>query len=116
MPPWLVGYLLMTGAGLGIYFALVRRRTDPDPAPAFATAMAGSDAAAGSAGEPGAVDASSMAGSLPAPNPAATSLLRPDDEDNGTDPDEAGVPRWLRPSVRRARQEGVRYPSRDGWG
>lgn len=114
VPPWLVGYLLMTGAGLGIYFALVRRRSEPDAPPVLVAAT--SAATAGPAPENGPVpsDRTRTEAAPTPPNPAATSLLRPDDEDEAA-PGEAGVPRWLRPSVRAARQEGVRYPSRDPW-
>jgi hypothetical protein len=82
------GWATATGAGLALFlFLATRRRRDDEPA--MAVAGAGTDATEVIAPPP----------SEPLPQP--TTVL----------PDEVGVPRWLRPSVRAARQGQVGRPN-----
>lgn len=109
VPGELIAYLLLTSAGLGLFLLLVGRRRAPDRDPAMAGAVAG---------PPVAGNALHAVTPLPTMRelipPVDPDLLRNPDDLPGPHPDEAGIPRWLRPSVRAGRFDGVRDRRRDG--
>ena len=111
----LVAYLSATAAGLAFFAFLMRRRRDPEPA----LAVAAPEAVA-SVATPTAIAAPSTPRVTPLPPmrtlipPVNPNLLSEDDEATGPLPNEAGVPRWLRPSLRAARQSRNPYRLR-GW-
>jgi hypothetical protein len=105
-------YLGMAAAAAAIFVVVRRRRTaDETPQPVPAVAASVRQAAAMVAQAPAeAVPAEAVPAVTPLPPmrelipPVDSNLLRdPEEEDLGPRPDEEGVPRWLRPSVREAR-------------
>lgn len=117
LPAWLVPFVVTTSGGLALFVVLARRRRrqdEPGPAGALAPAIATTTA--------GANTEDSMPAVTPLPPmrelipPVDPDLLRDEGEDAGPRPDEAGLPRWLRPSVRQARfrdSRDARYELRD---
>jgi hypothetical protein len=114
----LVAFSVTTAGGLALFFLLLRRRRSEQPPGQQLLAAAipeGSHATIGTAwdGPPPAVSAaptdkeSGAARALPPMRdlipPIDYDLLRDPDAPAGPAPDEIGVPRWLRPSVRSAR-------------
>jgi hypothetical protein len=102
IPDGFVPWLTTTSAGVALFLLLVRRR------PADEAAMTGAVVgAAGSLDAPavGSTSLPPMRELVPAVDP---DLLRAADDERETRPEEAGVPRWLRPSVREARFRGSR--------
>jgi hypothetical protein len=110
--PWLAS----TGAGLAFFAFLVRRRREYEPVAAAAMASA----------TPTATAVASPAVAQPVPRltlPPMRELIPPVDHGLLADaearpdlrPEEVGVPRWLRPSVRAARFDGVRDRPRLNW-
>ena len=87
IPLPIIAYLASTAAGLGFFMLLVRRRR-PDSDAALAPAIA--SPAAPPPREPD--------------MPATPHYLAGADDEFGPDPSEAGVPRWLRSSLRDARR------------
>ena len=106
----LVPWTVTTSAGLALFLFLVRRRSSMDgrPLPAVATGTPSADGAFGPATPlppMGQLVPLVATGVLGEPNAAPAPL-----------PEEAGIPRWLRPSVRQARFSGsrdARYEQRD---
>jgi hypothetical protein len=134
--PWpLLQFTAFTGAGLAFFVVLLRRRdmggSQPVPTLGFlsaALAEAGPNpvvAVAAAAAEPVTVPAQPPV-EVPrvTPLPPMRELVPPvdynllaevdDDRSSGPRPEEAGVPRWLRPSVREARGGGPVYRPRGG--
>ena len=111
----LVAYLSATAAGLAFFVFLMRRRRDVEPALVVATPEATISVAA-----PPEIAAPSTRRVTPLPPmrelipPVNPNLLHEDDEAAGPLPNEVGVPRWLRPSLRAARQSRNPYRLR-GW-
>jgi hypothetical protein len=98
-----VAYLTATAGGLALFVWLVRRRAaDPEPAPVPVpyAAVAPADFPA-ARDETRVTPLPPMRELIPPVNP---NLLSDADERVGPLPGEAGVPRWLRPSLRQARQ------------
>lgn len=103
IPSELVAYLVLTAAGIGFFLFLVRRRHAEEGDPAVAAAVGGSQVPGGPT-------------DVVTPLPPMRDLVPPVDPDLLRDPDdlpgpqagEAGIPRWLRPSVRAARFDGMR--------
>jgi hypothetical protein len=98
----MIPFLVSTTGGLGLFLFLVRRRS-PSDQPAHATVLA--------------ADAAVSANAVPSlfPPPLDPELLRVADDVPGPRPDEIGIPRWLRPSVREARFRSSRSAPYDGW-
>lgn len=104
-------FVTATAGGLGLFFLVLRRRrSDPRAAAATATASA-SDPSPGRddtrTPPSGVATVGAMKLNLPPIRelvpPLDPYLLADPDERIGPSPDEAGIPRWLRPSVRAAR-------------
>ena len=112
LPDWLLPYVVLTSAGIGWFLFLVGRRRSADSGPA--TGMAAVRAAVGSGSQvaPAVTTLPPMRELIP---PVDPNLLREADEDAGPRPDEADIPRWLRPSVREGRNRGSRYVRNDNW-
>lgn len=101
----LVAYLAATAAGLAFFALLVRRRRDTESAPIGMTLATASSSPAFV--ERRVTPLPPMRELIPPVNP---NLLSEGDEPTGPLPDEAGLPRWLRPSVRSGRR--TRNPGR----
>lgn len=135
LPFGIVAYLAATAAGLGLFLGLVRRQRRPAPAsaamilpdlelvvePTLAAPAATAAALPADLPAPDPEDAPEIAPVSPLPPmrelipPVDFGLLAdPDEERAGPTPDEAGIPRWLRPSVRAARGTGPVYRPRGG--
>ena len=97
----LIAYLSATGAGLFFFALLVRRRSDSQPGPAGMTLASATTSSAVVSSEPRVTPLPPMRELIPPVNP---NLLSEDDERAEVVPGEAGLPRWLRPSVRAGRQ------------
>jgi hypothetical protein len=95
----------------GLFFVLARRRRHTDEDPALVTVTAGSTAVA-DAPIPLVTPLPPMRELIP---PVDPNLLRDPDEAPGPGADEADLPRWLRPSVRKGRYQGSRYTRNDNW-
>ncbi|MCV0402870.1 MAG: hypothetical protein K5924_04055 [Chloroflexi bacterium] len=97
IPTPIIAYLVSTLAGLAFFFAIVKRRRLPGDPPAL-------------------VGATSSGGDDPTPSPHVEDFaLAPDPPtDAGPAPDEVGVPRWLRSSLREARVGRSHDRLRDG--
>jgi hypothetical protein len=94
----LLAYLTATAAGLALFVALVRRRTHAEPASASIPLAAPLPP---EHDEHRVTPLPPMRELIP---PVDPTLLSDADERVGPLPGEAGVPRWLRPSLRAARQ------------
>jgi hypothetical protein len=110
-PDWLLPWMLLGIVSGGLFFVLVRRRRHTDEDPTLATVTAGS-AAVADAPIPLITPLPPMRELIP---PVDPNLLRDPDEMPGPGPDEADLPRWLRPSVRKGRYQGSRYTRNDNW-
>ena len=108
---WLLPWMLLGIISGGLFFVLVRRRRHPDEDPTLATVTAGS-AAIADAPIPLVTPLPPMRELIP---PVDPNLLRDPDDAPGPGPDEADLPRWLRPSVRKGRYQGSRYTRYDNW-
>lgn len=113
-------FVTATAGGLGLFFLFLRRRR-PEPEPQLAavsesvagTAVATVDdaiAPATSAEEPMKLNLRPIRELVPPPDPF---LLEDPEERIGPSPEEAGIPRWLRPSVRSARMGPVELRQRN---
>lgn len=128
-PPagWLGAALAATMAGLAVFFVLARRRSSPEhggaamaPALVVATEAGPAAAVAAIATREAAVDHGRSIDHV-TPLPPMRDLIPPVDrnllgepaEAPAPRPEEAGIPRWLRPSVRAARQGDLTPRSRN---
>ena len=130
----LAAYGITTAGGLALFFILLRTRRDdgmasPPPMPAIPPIRAGSVASPLDSDAPALVTAATLDSDGAAgtrrvsPLPPMRELIPPIDYDLLRDPDErlgpaaheAGMPRWLRPSVREGRF-GEEQRRRRDWG
>jgi hypothetical protein len=113
LPDWLLPWMLFGIVSGGLFFVLARRRRSGEEAPTTIT-MTGVATASVSAEAPvpAVTPLPPMRELIP---PVDPNLLREADDDPGPRPDEAEIPRWLRPSVREARFQGSRYTRNDNW-
>ena len=107
--PWL---LLGTVSG-GLFFVLAKRRRHEPEAPTSVTMTSVATAAVSAEGPvPAVTPLPPMRDLIP---PVDPNILREADDTTAPRPDEADIPRWLRPSVREARFQGSRYVRNDNW-
>jgi hypothetical protein len=113
LPDWLLPWMLFAIVSGGLFFVLARRRQHGEEAPTTIT-MTGVATASVSAEAPvpAVTPLPPMRELIP---PVDPNLLREADDEPGPRPDEAEIPRWLRPSVREARFQGSRYTRNDSW-
>jgi len=114
IPANLITYLVTTAAGVAFFAFLVRRRvySVPETVPATFAPMASAEAPMASA-EP-AMSVTPLPPMRELIPPVDPDLLRDPAEPDGPRPEEIGVPRWLRPSVRSGRNEQSQWRHR-GW-
>jgi hypothetical protein len=120
--PLTVGtFATTTAGGLALFFLLLRRRrSEPEVATAAVAASEGrasgpmpaatAEPATDGPIEPIKLNLSPIRELVPPIDPY---LLEDPDERLGPSPDEAGIPRWLRPSVRSARMGTLELRQRD---
>ncbi|HEU5324558.1 MAG TPA: hypothetical protein VFV59_01635, partial [Candidatus Limnocylindria bacterium] len=114
-------FVATTAGGLTLFFLLIRRRrpTDPEPQPAAVTESAASATLARLDQDIPPATSSDAPIKLNLPPirelvpPLDPYLLEDPDERVGPSPDEAGIPRWLRPSVRYARTGPIELRQRN---
>lgn len=115
-PDWLLPWVLLGTVSAGLFFVLARRRRhsdEPPPTTITATATAAAATAVSAEGPvPAVTPLPPMRELIP---PVDPDLLRDTDDDSRPRADEADLPRWLRPSVRKARFQGSRYTRNDNW-
>lgn len=113
LPDWLLPWMLFGFVSGGLFFVLARRRRSGEEAPTTVTMTSvATTSVSAEAPVPAVTPLPPMRELIP---PVDPNLLREADDDTGPRPDEADIPRWLRPSVREARYQGSRYVRNDNW-